>query len=70
MSPVVEPAVDERLGRLLGLLEVALEDVAAAADHLAVVGDATSQPGIARPTVPGRFALGDHVIGPVDSDMP
>ena len=37
----VQPAVGvERLGRALGIVEVAAEDVAAAAEHLAVVGQA------------------------------
>ena len=35
----VEPAVDDRLGRLLGLLPVALEHVVGAGEHLALVVD-------------------------------
>ena len=35
----VQPAVDDRFVGLVGLLVVPLEDVAAAADDLAVVGD-------------------------------
>ena len=31
---------------------------------------ATSQPGMAGPTVPGRILYGVQVIGPDDSDMP
>ena len=30
----------------------------------------TSQPGMARPTVPGRIAQASHVIGPDVSDIP
>ena len=39
----VQPAVDERLGGLVGLLEVALEHVAAAGEHLAVVAQPLQQ---------------------------
>ena len=39
MSPVCSQPVDDGLGGLVGLLEVPLEDVAAAGDDLAVVGD-------------------------------
>ena len=46
----VQPAVDHRLGGLVGLLEVALEDVAAAATTSPSSAIATSMPGIAWPT--------------------
>ena len=58
MSPVCSQPSIERLGRLLRLFEVALEHVAAAADHLAVVGDPHLAAGDRLPDEAGLVALG------------
>ena len=68
----VQPAVGvERLGGLVGIVEVAAEHVAAPADHLAVLGELDLA---ARDRPPDRArtrtSTASNVIGPDDSDMP
>ncbi len=65
-----QPSPSSGLGRALGIVEVAAEDVAAAPEHLAVVGQAQLHAGDGPPTVPGFTRTGSHAMGPVDSESP